>query len=209
MSVTLLEPIVTDVTMKPHLLHKELDMSETLQMSSCGPMETVYSEVEHLITHICNVFRSKHGGDPEDLLSTATQVFVDVYKSWRDGEAPFTSFLSTCIYRRLLDEKRKNLRIKPIRINQGASKYGDMKQPFEIEDTSRTFNFSDFIEEMTDDAKMVVKLVLETPPEIAEIIEGKGGHPKNVRSTIRQYLIELNWTYTRINESFSEIARVL
>ena len=208
MSVTLLELVVTPVTMKPHPLHKELDMSEVLQVSPSEPMEKVWGEVEHLVTHICNLFRTKHGGDPEDLQDTAVQVFVDVYRSWREGEAPFTSFLSTCIYRRLLDEKRKNLRINPIRIDRGSVKYGELEQSLQIEDTSRTFNYSEFLEEMTEDARIVVKLVLETPPEISKIIEGKGGHPKNVRSTIRQYLLQLNWTYSRINESFSEIAKV-
>lgn len=170
-----------------------------------NPVEDTYLDVEDLIYHVCNIFQTKHGGNFDDYVSLANQVFMDVYASWKSGLAPFTSYLSTCIYRRLLDEKRKDMRWKIVSISPTEQN----EDGIILEDKSRTFNFSEFAEELSEDARIVVSLVLDTPDEIARIVAGKGGHAKNFRSTVREHLSRLGWTYNRIVESFEEIRGVL
>lgn len=188
-------------------------MSTTLTLPTNCPITDTYKDVEYLIHHMCHLFQEKHGGDFDDLLDVANQVFMDAYKGFKEGAAPFTSYLSTCIYRRLLDEKRKSMRIKTISISNSGRKndYEEERGDIQIEDKSspKSSTLNDILDGLSEDAKVIVGLVLETPPEIAKIIEGKGGHPKNIRSTIRQHLTEMNWTYTRIAESFQEITQVI
>ena len=181
-----------------------MSMQMTVPKPLPSPIDDTYKDVENLVYHICHVFQSKHGGDFDDLLSIAHQVFMDAFNCWTPGLAPFTSYLSTCIYRRLLLEKRQNSRIPTISLDKTETSIG-----WDPVDKSRSFSIKDFTEELSDDAKLIISLVLETPTELAKIINDKGGHPKNVRSTIRQYLTKLNWTYNRISESFDEIKKVL
>lgn len=206
--------IVSFVTIRTHLFSlKEWPMSTTLTLPTNCPITDTYRDVEYLIHHICHLFKEKHGGDFDDLLDVANQVFMDVYRGFREGSAPFTSYLSTCVYRRLLDEKRRSMRIKTISISGSGRKndYEEGRGDIQLEDKSTPTSspLNDLLDGLSEDAKVIVSLVLETPPEIAKIIEGKGGHPKNVRSTIRQHLTEMGWAYTRIAESFQEIGQVL
>jgi hypothetical protein len=50
---------------------------------------------------------------------------------------------------------------------------------------------------------------VETPAELEQVYRAKGGEARNLRSSIRQYLIEMGWTAARIAESFIEVRRAL
>lgn len=64
-------------------------------------------------------------------------------------------------------------------------------------------------DELSDDAQTVMMLVLDTPSDVAKVIVGKGGQPRNFRSTIRDYLRGLGWSTLRVKESYAEMKRVL
>ena len=79
---------------------------------------------------------------------------------------------------------------------------------------AREFNFPEFIDELTDDARTVVGLLFgaeerDAPEPWAAEAMAKGGQPRNVRSTLRSYLTGLGWAAQRINDSFDEIRDAL
>jgi len=77
--------------------------------------------------------------------------------------------------------------------------------------TARTtgFDTDDFMSRLTPDAQIAAGLVLTPPPAIEKEASGKGGSPRNYKSTVRTYLRVQGWRNDRINEAFEEIAEAL
>lgn len=167
-----------------------------------SPIADTFRDVENLLYHICHQFSQKHGGDIDDHISTAHQVYMDVYRTWKEGYAPFSNYVATCLYRRLLMEKQRQRRIPVMSISQEDGDY-------EIEDLNQSSFLELFLNDLSDDSKLVIQLIFETPDEIQSLIDGKGGSPRNIRSTIKEYLRKTGWTFTRITESFEEIRQAL
>lgn len=161
--------------------------------------EETFLEVQDLIRkQVWGLIRT-YGGDFDEMMAEASYLFIAAYNDW-DGIVPFTTWVSNWIRWSLIDQLR-------IRI-------GHQARYTYVDDEVLTRNINnwqpaDLLEELSTDAAMVVKLVLETPAEIASIIEGKGGQPRNYRSTIRSYLISLGWTAKQISDSFAEIRAAL
>ena len=47
------------------------------------------------------------------------------------------------------------------------------------------------------------------PADLIQMAKTKGGQPRNFRSTIRDHLYDLGWTWDRVRESFQEIRQVV
>ena len=159
-----------------------------------------YKDVEKLIySTVWQVVR-RYGGHFDDLLSEANQVFLEAYESF-DGSSSFTNWLRFNVWWRLVDVQRSTHRER--------SRYVPVEDVDIAERTRSDWRMQDMIEELTEDAALVVKLVVETPAELEQVYRAKGGEARNLRSSIRQYLIEMGWTAARIAESFVEVRRAL
>ena len=162
-----------------------------------------WASVENLACSVCNQFVSKHGGNFDDALSTAYEVYVDCCKTWITGSAPFSNFFATCLYRRLLGEKQQTKRLPVVSISAGEVDY-------EIEehvlDHSRV---SDWMSTLKEDVRTLAQLALDTPAEVIAVFQAKGGQPRNMRSTLRDYLRAQGWTWARIETAFNEMKAAL
>lgn len=182
--------------------------------------EDTYDEVRDLIYHTVWGIVRKHGGDFDDFLSEANEVFLTSYANF-DGSCPFTNWLRQNIVYRLIDcvrgrcNERSRLRPEPNDSVDGVpvwSLSGTERSDSAVDsvpDTHSTWRITELLEELGDDARTVISLVVETPSELNSIIQAKGDQPRNYRSSIRQYLAELGWTAARVAESFNEIRHAL
>lgn len=170
------------------------------------PVTETYFDVENLIYHVCNLFQEKHGGDHDDMVSLSHLVFVDCYRTWRPGKAPFSSYLSTCVWRRLLEEKRKSLRLG---YSLSLDYTNEFDKKIDVEDSHREFDFAEFADALRKDAQYVLNLVLKTPEEIQQVADKKGGQIRNLKSTIREHLYAIGWGALRIKDAFEEISQCL
>ena len=135
----------------------------------------------------------------DDAMSKATDIFLVAYDKY-DGRIPFIPWIHRCIKYGLLDWSRNNFRKR--------KRYSEVSDENLVRKGS-SFQLTVFIEELTEDAATVVKLVCDTPIELKRIIDMKGGEARNYKSTIREHLNEIGWTSMRITESFVEIRRLL
>lgn len=185
-----------------------------------SPVTDTYHDVEKMIFKICHNFRGKFGGDFEEHLAVANEVFMDVYNTVIDStKGSFNTMLYTSIWRRLSDVSMYQQRRKMLSIDTDSTSTSGLKSgkiygggfAGEISDDSVSpFNFDEFTEEITDDAKTVLQLVLQAPAELEEMAESKGGAGRNWRSSLRVYLAKnLGWAADRVAESFEEIQFVL
>lgn len=207
----------------------DLKMTTLAALVEAGPWTDVrkrtaaetYEDVRKLICHVTWRIVRKYGGDFDEYLSEANEVFLAAYADF-DGSCPFSNWLSQCITHRLLDcvrdRCRESSRRRPAPNDSvgripvwNLSDNGDQHaNPVDsVPDVRSTWRIGELLEGLGDDARTVVKLVVETPAKLDSIIRAKGDQPRNYRSSIRNYLTELGWTAMRVAESFAEVRRVL
>jgi len=161
--------------------------------------EETFEEVRSLVENWVRSFVKKNGMNFDDAMSRATDAFLSAYDKY-DNRIPFVPWLHRCVHYGLLSWARSNFKQR--------KRYTQVRDECII-GQERNFRVAVFMEELTEDAAMVVKLVCDTPPELKRIIESKGGEARNYKSTIRDHLKEIGWTAMRIAESFCEIRRIL
>ena len=178
--------------------------------------DETYSELKNLIySTVWNVVK-QYGGDFDELMSDANIAFLEAYANF-DGSSSFSSWVRQSVWFKCVDSIRDRLteqqRYKRL---QDDTKNGvpiqrtaHDEQVDGIPDTFSTWSLNGLLEDLTEDARIVVQLTLETPVELEAVVQAKGGQPRNLRSSLRSYLAEMGWTACRIAESFNEVRRVL
>lgn len=185
-----------------------------------------YEECLDLIRSVVWKVIRTYGGDFDELMSEANVAFLDAYRTF-DGSSAFTSWLHTRVWYscvsfvrdRLEEQSRYKWREAERATVDGISirSIGDASLASEsihngvenVPDRRSTWRIGDLLEELGEDARLVVSLTLETPPDLERVYQAKGAQPRNLRSSLRQYLAEMGWTAVRIAESFNEVRRAL
>lgn len=159
-----------------------------------------YDECKTLIySTVWKVVRT-YGGDFDELMSEANAAFLDAYRTF-DGSSAFTSWLRQRVWYSCVSFVRDRL--------DERSRY-EPAEDVQIADRNRSsWSIQQMAEDLGEDALLVVKLVVETPTDLERVYQAKGAQPRNLRSSIRQYLAEAGWTAARIAESFNEVRRAL
>lgn len=176
------------------------------------PVVETYDDVERLLRHVCVQFMRRNGGhlgtagdgsEFDDAMSEARIAYMRAYQTWQpDGGSKFTTYLCQCVYRRLLDRYKFDRRRRALW--QGVADPDTLGVPDRL-----PFDRDSFERHLTEDAQVVLSLVLDAPDEIAQIAMNKGGQPQNWRSTIRDYLAAMGWAARRITRTFDEIKEAL
>ncbi len=154
-----------------------------------------YHSVEKLIWRTTNRFHQCHTTteSTDDLLSIAHMAFVEAYHSYDSSKgASFSTWTVRMVWWHLLNANRD-------------AQLPIVDTEHEVTDSQSNFHLFEFLEELTEDARIITKLILDTPTDLAEVIQRE----YVPRATIRRWLIRLGWTAKRITESFAEIRRAL
>lgn len=160
--------------------------------------EETYEDVRRLLYSICHKFCSKHGGDFYECMSEANLCYIDVYRTYDHTRGSFSTLLYTSVWRRLVNYSiSRSKQQKELSVDVYSTPIPDRHHS--------SFSVESFLEYVSPDAALVVKLVVETPSEIMEIITAKGGEARNYHSTIRHHLSSIGWGPTRIRLVFDEI----
>lgn len=177
-------------------------------MTTTDPRGETYEDIQSLIKFLANRFAMKSNGDFDELVSEGNVVFLRVYDSWKPGMGTkFTTYLSTCIWRQYITDYRVRVRKDVVRgCTVDVASVVDRRT---IDYTRPGDRLAEFVESLSGDAAMVAKLVIDSPAELAKIVEGKGGHPRNWVSSLREHLKGMGWTLNRIQTTFEEIGHAL
>ena len=182
------------------------------------PMIDTYDDVYYLIVNTISKFKNTYGGDFDDYLGESSIVFMNVYREFNPKLGAFSTLLVRSLWNRFIDLIRREGDYKNhfrtvldsySTVSEDTHTLASSLEDHRTDEHGFVFNMKEFAEEMTEDARTVLSLVLESPTEIAQVAEAKGGEPRNWRSTIRNYLYSMNWTADRISETFEEIGMAL
>lgn len=168
-------------------------------------LSETYTDIEKLIYDIVWKFKDRYGGDIGELVAEANLIYVLAFDSYNETKGALSTWMHFCIRKGLLDflkstrqQNRYGLKFYPLSEAKGVS-----IQKF------RPLHLLEMLEEVGEDAKVVIRLVFYPPEGITkEDLEG-GFSACRCRRYLRQYLHDLGWTGRRIKESFQEIRRIL
>lgn len=172
-------------------------------------MEEGYEIVSKLIFHQVHKFVRDYGGDFEDVLGEAHELFMKGHDHYvggvRTNGVKITHTYPTAIRRwiwyGLFDSMRSRLKRKSIATFEPLN--GHETKP------GSPFYVMDFVSSLSHDGEYVTELVLNPSEELAMTVEAKGGTMCNYRSTVRSTLRNEGWSKKRINKAFSEITKAL
>lgn len=170
--------------------------------------EQGYAEVKGLIFDQVHKFRRRFGGDLDDLIGEAHVAFVQGHAAYYGGRANsphYDTEIRRWVWYELFDAMRTRVdRKRRVKFTSTT----DNEDSFVA--VQGTFDTDAFMRRFGDDAQVVVRTALQPPPEVATVVAGKGGTPRNFRSTLRTYLKEeVGWPTDRINEAFAEVMEAL
>lgn len=175
-----------------------------------------YKRYERLIASLAFQFIRSYGpavGNHEELVSIGGELFMEAYNRY-DPErgSSFRNWLCTWIWRRWIEQLRKEIwRSRP----NGDYKttcvnYVDMTECEYGSDVSQ-FHLTEFLETISEDARTIVELVLDTHEELRRVMLSDDPNPsgRSARKGLRQYLDGLGWENGRISDTFREITEAL
>ena len=164
-----------------------------------------FTDVQSLINETVGHFCYRYGGDFEEWQAAAYLAFVQSCDTYKEKHGRFRTWVCWCVWKDLLTYTRKLYRQLPGHIASNQ----DILKHFECKKTSSSFSIIEIVDEANEDAKLLINLIWEPPPEIIEANIKNGNHPCHMKMMLKTYLFKIGWTGARIKETFAEIERIL
>lgn len=161
----------------------------------------LFRSVEDLIREVVKKFVYKYRLDQEELMGTAHEIFMRAHDTYSTGKGSFEKWLKFLLWKILFE---KHVRRPAMRHARTPIRHAEM----DLTAAPTEFNMVDFIDGLSDDAQVVMSLVVDAPFDIA-LFMGRDTSPQSHRNAIKELLAEYGWTLDRITESFLEIRQAL
>ena len=161
-----------------------------------------YHDVARLIDKLAWDAVRRHGGCWEDYVSAGNEAFVDAYRSYDERRG--TAF-STWVWWKIRGAVSSE--IKQTKVQQHTVASGE-DVDLDVLPGRSNFDLSRFASELSEDARTVVKLALESSDRIEDVLHHRDAGP-TIKHGLRRKLSAMRWTLERILESFDEIREAL
>lgn len=177
------------------------------QADKDGPVQKPqYDDYRKMICHLAGNYARTYGNGydmPFDkLISEGYLVFTRCAGKW-NGKTTFSTYLYSCLqgrYKDLLKQERRLLCQPGNAAAQGdASASGD----------ELLIDLLSTIQTLSDDAQFCIKVIWETPADLYRWAVTERSRPAITLKLLRRYLRTFKWTYSRINDCFTEIKTAL
>lgn len=163
-----------------------------------------YEDMQGLITKTVWDFWKVYGGDVEDLMAQANLIFIEAVDTYNPSKSKLTTWLMFIIRKRLLTYIKDECKQAHVQIN----KYIIDTYPAHHKD----FSVMEMLDEMKQDALVVLQLFLETPQEIMVDMLNDGKRidqaPACMRRRLKNRLRQMGWRTKRIKKAFKEIKQI-
>ena len=165
-------------------------------------VNSTYSDVENMLRKMAWKITKKYGGDWEEYFSAANEGFAEAYASYKPDKG--TSF-STWVYWKVLGSMQRA--IPSGKIERQTVKTG-LDVDFTIFADNKSFNLSMFLFELSEDAKIVVGVLLDNPFDLVQMKLSEET-VSCMKSGLVCQLREAGWAVSRILDTFSELRSAL
>ena len=175
--------------------------------------EETYLEVQKLVYDVVNRFIKRYYPKNwklrqqlfDDLLGHANELFLDAYQKFvPDRCEEFSKWCSYRIRMGLLESLRKVI-TRNARLQQTDAFLEEIPNAPQLD-----FDRDELLGNLTEDARIVVLLVLDSPADVVYSVKSLGGPTAtNVRKAVREFLRDIGWSQNRITKSFQEVKHAL
>lgn len=166
--------------------------------------EEAYTKVERMLWGLAIKFSRLRGGDVDDLFSEANVAFCKAYPKFDPDKGELTTLMHHAVWRHLTSYRMNETQKQAKQF--GLTEETDVNS---VVDDHRQFDMEDFLEGLSQDARVAVKLLFNSPAKLQKEAEAKGGYAKNWASSLRQLLRDMSWTVEEIKAVFDEIKEAL
>ena len=158
-----------------------------------------YRDVERLIWSFVYRFASQFGGDIEEYYSHSHEIYMRVQERYNPNVARFSTYLLPALYRKFKAVWEFNRR----RDSVWQTQLGDFSH---IGSPVRDY-YREYTDNLSDDAALIVDLIMETPHSVPLGICGAVPEPSPTewRRAIHKFLRSEGWPVDRIKQGFEEI----
>lgn len=167
-----------------------------------------YLECESSIIASAKTFYRKMGGDLEEIIAQANEIFVDAYYKFDpDRAGDFLRYLRFLLPRRLMENFRKEHAhdyLMP-RVNMDFKYLVQNHKP--LLEPCGVPPYMQFLDSLSNDGEAVCGMVISPPLEVVCKLYEKGNERTKQHwiSSIRAHLKELGWSLNRISTTIKEI----
>lgn len=171
------------------------------------PKGETFHDVEKLIWSNVWKFVEKYGptfyGTPDELFAECCVTFVRAYDKYEPDEGPFEAYLQMKLSFFFMSKVRNK-----------ADRWGWRKEPTpfslsrlveEPPNRRPRGRWERWVVELSDDARTVVRLIVESPLGLLSIFKRQAKQPRDVRLLLRNYLNGSGWSHDRISAAYREI----
>lgn len=166
-----------------------------------------YKDMQKFIAASAWDFWESYGGDFDDLIAQANLIFIDAFDKYDPSRgAKLSTWIAFKIRVGLCEYMRNG--------NVYETPHIPIDDKFAETYPASNDNFSvlEFLDEMEQDARIVLQLFLETPRDVMENILNSRKKTNHVQSAMRKRLQnrlrQIGWTMRRTREAFEQIKNV-
>lgn len=166
-------------------------------------MTESFLDVELLIKHTANKFVARYGGEVDEAIAHGNLMFVEAYDSWDRSRGKFTQWLYFLMWRTLLEQVRRqtmrNARHKRVKFDEDG-----------LCTESRAHWLGDLLDGLSEDARTIVSMVLDTPMDLKIALAQRSVDSKqNTKGAFREVLQDMGWSKDQVYKAFDEIREAL
>jgi hypothetical protein len=164
-----------------------------------------YADTHHLLDAVVLSHLRRYGGDGEEYRSEADEWWLKAFLGYDPAcGTEFRTWVRTKAALGVLERHRETYRRQNLlhRRHVDLTRHAEARCP--------EFDMEGFLEGLSEDAQVVVRLVLERPIDIELNLLARGGpEAKNYKGAVREFLKDLGWSFNRVMETFKEIKEYL
>ncbi len=174
-------------------------------------LEANFEDVVKLIWDTIHKFERRYGigpfGDKDEMFSKACLIWVTKMnaKKYDATRSAFTTWTRLIVWGGLLEDVRTAIRHRNTGQQPAVARLTDYDL---LGLTAPEFNTVDFLDELSEDARMIAMLALDTPYEIY-LNARLCGDQNDLQASIWDYLRGIGWTASQIRTSFEEVRSAL
>lgn len=167
-------------------------------------MQIDYNDYKKLIFKLAHNYSSTTGIEYDELVSAANEEFVKCLKTYDSEKAKFQTYLTWKVRGLFLEMSRK----RNVQNNRQCSLEEANLINQSLPEPEDILFFKEILEELSSDAKEVIKIVFETPWELIQMLPPK--QPRGInKHQIKKYLRNQGWPFPKILISFQELTESL
>ncbi len=166
------------------------------------PIQETYYDVVKMLRKLAWTATKKWGGDYEEYFSAANEGFMEAYHTYEVGRK---TVFSTWVWWKV--RGRIQAMVSPKKIDQHTVNSGE-EIDLDAHQCKNSFDLLLFVSHLSQDAKQVVGMIVDSPVELLDICHYVDG-PECMRSGLVNQLKETGWTIARIMESFIELKEAI